>query len=465
LAQASAREDDVGGLTERVAGFVAGFDAKALPERCIEAARVGIADCVGVMMAGCREQTAEIVRSLAATAAGPDAAPEVPSGRPLSAADAALVNGVAGHVLDYDDVGLDGHPSVVLAPAILAEGWTLEASGADAIAAYVAGYEVWAALLELEPGALHERGFHPTAIWGPLAAAAACARLNRLDAAATRNAIAIAASLAGGLVANFGTMTKSLHAGRAAQAGVVAARLAKAGFTGAGDVLEHRTGFLMAHSPSGRPIVAPEVLTLGQDWRLARHGVNVKRYPMCYATHRAIDGLLKLVTKHAVTPGDVGEIRVKIGDTQALILRNHSPKTGLEAKFSMEFALACALVARHVGLRHLTDDFVRRPEMVEAMGRVRTTTTTERMADLPFAPVDEVALVLKSGQELKGTPVRYAKGSWQRPLSEKELQEKFLDCSAGVLGANQALGLFSSLMRLEELPSLRELPLAAVAVH
>jgi 2-methylcitrate dehydratase PrpD len=455
----------VSGLTETVAGFVAGFDAKALPRRCVDAARVGIADCVGVMMAGCREEPAAIVRALAAAATGPDTAPEVPSGRALSSADAALVNGVAGHVLDYDDVALDGHPSVALTPAILAEGWRLDVSGAEAIAAYVAGYEVWAALLELEPGALHERGFHPTAIWGPLAAAAACARLNRLDAEKTRNAIAVAASLAGGLVANFGTMTKSLHAGCAAQAGVIASRLAKAGFTAAPDVLEHRTGFMMAHSPSGKPDVGKRDLELGKTWRLERHGVNVKRYPLCYATHRAIDGLLELVGTHAVAPGDVAEIRVRIGDTQALILRNHAPKTGLEAKFSMEFAMASALVARRVGLEQLTDDFVRRAEVVEAMGRVTTTTTTERMADLPFAPADEVAIVLKSGKELKGEPVRYAKGSWQRPLSEAELQEKFLDCSSGSLGPNQAMALFSSLMRLDELRSLRELPLAAVAVH
>ncbi len=450
------------GLTETVADFVAGFDASTLPARCVDAARVGIADCVAVMLAGHREEPAAIVRSLAAAAAGDDSAPEVPSGRPLSAADAALVNGVAGHVLDYDDVALDGHPSVVLAPAILAEGWRLDTSGAEAIAAYAAGYEVWAALLELEPGALHERGFHPTAIWGPLAAAAACARLNKLDAEKTRNAIAIAASLAGGLVANFGTMTKSLHAGRAAQAGVVAARLAKAGFTGAPDVLEHRTGFMAAHSPSGKPDVEKDDLALGKTWRLERHGVNVKRYPLCYATHRAIDGLIELVGKHGVAAGDVGEIRVRIGDTQALILRNHAPKTGLEAKFSMEFAMASALVARQVGLKQLTDDFVRRPEIVEAMTRVKTSTTTERMADLPFAPADEVAVVLKSGKELKGEPVRYAKGSWQRPLSEAELKEKFLDCSSGALGANQANALFSSLMRLDELRSLRDLPLAAV---
>src|SRR5437588_8251032 len=129
-------------------------------------------------------------------------------------------------------------------------------SDEDALAGDVAGYEVWALLQELEPGALHERGFHPTAIWGTLSAAAACARLNHLNAEETTSAIAIAASLAAGTVANFGTMTKSLHAGRTAQSGVLAARLAKSGFTASPDVLEHRAGFMHSHSESGNPAVA-----------------------------------------------------------------------------------------------------------------------------------------------------------------------------------------------------------------
>src|SRR5207302_209363 len=173
------------------------------------------------------EPAVQLTAALVPTSLANDGAPEIPSGRNLSAGDAALVNGVAAHVLDYDDVAMDGHMSAVLTPAILAEGFALGSSGKEALAAYIAGYEIWALLKELEPGPLHERGFHPTAIWGTLSTAAACARLNRLGPTETSNAIAIAASLASGLVANFGTMTKSLHVGRSAQAGVLAARLAK----------------------------------------------------------------------------------------------------------------------------------------------------------------------------------------------------------------------------------------------
>jgi 2-methylcitrate dehydratase PrpD len=256
----------------------------------------------------------------------------------------------------YDDVALAGHPSAVLVPAILAEGWSLDSSGSDAPAAYVAGYEVWAQIAALEPGHFYERGFHPIAVMGALATAAACARLRKLDSEKTAHAIAIAASLASGLVANFGTMTKSLHVGRAAQAGVIAARLADQGFTASLDVLEHQTGFLRAHSPSGTPDIENGTIDIGKNWRLAEFGIIVKRYPTCYATHRSTDAMLGLVSQHKLEPDDVREIRVHTGVTQKLMLRNSNPQTGLEAKFSMEFAMASALIAGRVSLSELTDE-------------------------------------------------------------------------------------------------------------
>jgi len=449
-------------ITQQSANFVAALKHADLPDRCIEAARIGFVDCVGVMIAGAAEPPVRIVSAMLTTSLQNDAAPEIPSGRNLTASDAALVNGVAAHVLDYDDVALAGHPSAVLVPAILAEGWTLDCSGEEAIAAYVAGYELWAQLAALEPGHLHERGFHPTAVMGTLATAAACAHLRGLDAEKTSHAIAIAASLASGLVANFGTMTKSLHAGRTAQNGVLAAQLAAQGFTASPDALEHRTGFLRAHSPSGTPAVDDGIIDLGANWRLSDLGVNVKRYPTCYATHRSIDAMLGLVRSHALKPADVKEIRVHTGTTQKLMLRNSNPQTGLEAKFSMEFAMAAALVAGRVGLSELSDEFVRRADVSQTVAKVRCTTTDEVMpGDQPFAPDDRVSVVLGSGEVLEHAPVVYAKGSWQRPLTRDELEEKFLDCVTRVYARPDAAALFGQLWRLDELKSIRELRLTA----
>ena len=446
-------------LTEALAQFVPAADFEAIPERCRYGARIGMIDCVGVMIAGASEDASRIVAGLVSASMANDGAPEIPSGRNLAPADAALVNGTAAHALDYDDVGMDGHPSAVLTPAILAEGWSLGASGRDALAAYVAGYEVWALLQELEPGRMHERGFHPTAIWGAPACAAACARLNRLDEVQTANAIAISASLAAGLVANFGTMTKPLHVGRTAQSGILAARLAKAGFTGSPDALEHAAGFMRAHSPSGHPALDSHDWQLGRRWRMSEYGINIKRYPMCYGAHRSIDAMLDLVKDHNLAPDNVGEINVRIGTTQALMLRNHEPKTGLEAKFSLEFAMASSLIARRVGLRELSDDFVLREDVKTVMRKVRTSTTDEKMADMPFAPDDRVSVVLESGDTLKHDPVTRPRGSWQQPLSDAELFEKFLDCAGMGMSEADATRLYERLSAIETLASLRDLPL------
>ena len=433
-------------ITRRSAEFVAGINRADLPDRCVEAAKIGFVDCVGVMIAGAGEEPVRIVSAMAPTVPQNDAAPEIPSGRNLSAADAALVNGVAAHVLDYDDVALAGHPSAVLVPAILAEAWTVDASGEDAIAAYVAGYELWAQLDALEPGHLHDRGFHPTAVLGTLATAAACARLHGLNAEKTGHAIAIGASLAAGLVANFGTMTKSLHAGRTAQSGVLAARLAAQGFTASPDALEHRTGFLRAHSPSGTPRISSPTQRRAQS--------------RPYTTHRSIDAMLGLVQDNRLKPEDVREIRVRTGATQKLMLRNADPKTGLEAKFSMEFAMAAALVAGRVGLSELTDGFVQKPEVSAAVAKVRCSTTDEIMpGDQPFAPDDRVSVVLHSGDVLEYAPVVHAKGSWQKPLTRAELEAKFLDCATRVFEHDHAAALFDQLWQLEDIKSLRELRL------
>lgn len=451
------------GLTRQVGAFVSSIDRDAIPDLAIEGARIGIVDCIGVMIAGAGERAPAIVANLQPDLNTDEGVPLVPSGRRLSSADAALVNGVAAHVLDYDDVALAGHPSTVLAPAILAEGWALRRSGAEILAAYVAGYETWALLDDIEPGAYHDLGFHPTAVLGTLSTAAACARLHRLTSDQATYAVAVGASLASGLVGNFGTMTKSLHAGRAAQSGVLAARLAKAGYTASQDVLEHRSGFMLAHSPSRAPDVTERDYELGKQWRLPIAGIHVKRYPVCYGAHRSIDAMLDLIETHGVRADDIDTIHVQIGDTQRLMLRNYLPQTGLAAKFSIEFALASALLSHRVGVKELTDDYVRRPDVQAMMKRVRCTTTSELIQDWdqPFAPADLVSVVLKSGRELKADPVTHPKGSWQRRMDTRELRAKFIDCADAALGEDGANQLFDQLWAIDALQSVRDLKMFA----
>src|SRR5256886_2030913 len=237
-------------LTQDLGHFVAGVSFERLPPRAADVARTGFADCIATMIAGAGDPAPQLLRK-ALQQPGGDATLYF-SGEKCPAPEAAWINGTAGHALDYDDVAsLRGHPSTVLVPAILAEGEELGASGADMLAAYVAGYETWAELAWRDPGHHHRKGWHPTGIFGPIGAAAACALLRRLDAERATHAMALAASQSSGIMANFGTMTKPFHAGRSAHSGLMSARLAELGFTPPPDALEHPQGVLSAVSPDG----------------------------------------------------------------------------------------------------------------------------------------------------------------------------------------------------------------------
>ena len=423
------------GLTRVLAERIAGIEFSKIPAEAVETVKRGIIDCVGVLFAGREEAVTSIV--LASIPPGDDAT-VLFGPRKARSADAALVNATAAHALDYDDTGLDGHPSVVLVPTVFAEGERLRASGRDLITAYVAGYETWAELVGRDTDKLHAKGWHPTAVFGVVAAAAAASRLARLSPEQTACALGIAASLAGGLVANFGSMTKPYQAGRAAQNGVTAARLAAAGMTASPDAIEHASGFLAAFSPHGK--VRTDA-SLG-EWNILRHGLNVKRYPVCYGIHRAIDAILDL----QVAAADVESVEVRIGRLQARMLRHSAPQTALDAKFSAQFAMACALLRRRVGLAELTDDFVRSDVVQKLMQRVHVRTADEVDPQEPiFAPHDAVSIRLRSGTVVDSKPVSYARGHARNPIGLDELRAKFRDCSRG-----EQDKFFERLLRLEE---------------
>jgi 2-methylcitrate dehydratase PrpD len=377
-------------LTKSLGQFIADLSPNRLPEEAARVAQMGFIDCIGTMIAGRNEDSVRI--------------------------------------LDYDDVALRGHPSTVLVPAILAEAEHLDASGADMITAYVAGYETWAELFRRDTGLLHQKGWHPTGLYGAVGAAAACAKLRKLDAAKSAMAIALGASQSAGLMANFGTMTKPFHAGKAAHAGIMAARLAEAGFTASTDALEHPQGFLHAISPTGTEDRDGDCKA-GTEWAILSQGLGIKKYPTCYCTHRAIDGMLDLMAGNPVKADQVAAVTVSMSDYFATVLRNHRPETGLAAKFSIEFCMASGIVAQRVGLRELTDDFVRRPDIQALMRKVEIVTTTQYDPEMPgAAPQDQVTVRLADGRVIAGEPVARATGHPSRPLTQQQLYDKFADC-------------------------------------
>jgi 2-methylcitrate dehydratase PrpD len=443
-------------LTVGLGKFIAGLRYSDIPKDAIPVIQTGFTDCAGVMIAGAGEPAPQLVRAMLAPAGG-EATLLFGAGR-ASAPEAAWINGTAAHALDFDDVGLRGHPSTVLVPAILAEAEAIGASGVAMMLAYAAGYETWAELVRRESDQHHNKGWHPTGIFGAIGAAAACASLRRLDATQAAHAIALGASQSAGLMSNFGTMTKPFHAGKSAHAGVVSARLAEQGYTAALDTLEHPQGFLAAISPAGK-VDRESAIEAGRAWKLAQTGLSVKKYPLCFCTHRALDGMLDLLQAGPVDPGKVSRVIVSTSPRNATMLRNHTPQTGLEAKFSMEFAMASALIAGRAGLAELTDGFVRRPEVQALMRRVVVKQDAREDPAAPgYAIYDEVTLETEGSARPLGVQVTQVRGSPELPLSREELWTKFQGCvQAGTAGV-PAKDLFDALMSLERLPQARNLP-------
>lgn len=446
------------GLTVWLGRFVSDLRFEALPPGALDVVRAGITDCVATMIAGRSEPVVQLLKQVIASSDGENEATLYFSRERASVANAACINGTAAHALDYDDVALRGHPSAVIAPVILAEGEALSCSGRELVTAYAAGYETWAELVDRERGKHHQKGWHPTGIFGPIAAAAACARLLGLDPERTTHAIGIAASHAGGLMSNFGTMTKPFHAGRAAQSGLLAARLAKAGMTSAPDALEHPQGFLSAVSPAGdfdatAPAQSP------RTWQLVRQGLSIKKYPICFAAHRAVDAILDLRNEHQIASDQVESVVVQLSGLASKLLRNDRPQTGLAAKFSIQFAMASALITGRVGLGQLKDEFVLRPDVQELMTRVSVETNENYDNETPVQSVyDRVDIRLRSGALIAGKPVYRPLGHPTRPLPASALKNKFLECAnASAIDDQSAMRLFDRLQMIATLASVREL--------
>jgi len=442
-------------LTAAYGAFIAKLKYKALPPAVIGIIKQGFTDCIGVMLAGSREPVAVAVERVLRADQPTGPANLYFSPKRTSAPAAAWINGTASHALDYDDVALKGcHPSAVLVPAILAEAQALNRSGRDMLVAYAAGYEVWADLIVRERGNYQRKGWHPTGIFGAIGAAAACASLHRLNPAKAAHALGAAVSEASGVMSNLGSMVKPTHPGKAAASGIYAARFAAAGVAATADALEHTQGFLAALSPAGDFDVDTPPRLPPQQWQLQKQGLSIKQYPVCYRAHRAIDAMLGLLREKAVAAKDVAEIRVSFSNSHLVILKNHSPETAIAAKFSIEFALACALLNQRVGLRDLTDKFVRSAAVRDLMKRVAIDINpVEEAGTSGYAPYDTVQLKLANGTVLDSAQVRHAKGDAQAPLSADELWVKFEDCVAWSKLKLDAKKLFAQLQQLEQLKS------------
>jgi 2-methylcitrate dehydratase PrpD len=423
-------------LTDRISTFVGGVRTADIPQDALDKARLGMTDFIGVALAGSREESSRIIREYDNRMGGVAEATIIAGDRKTSPEMAALVNGTMGHALDYDDMSVSpiAHPSVFLAPAVLAVGESIGASGLEALAAYVVGYEVAGCVAEPMFQSHYVRGWHSTSTFGSLGAAAAVAWLLKLDSRQVRMAIGIAASLACGLRQNFGTMTKPLHAGKAGANGVQAAFLARAGFTADANIIEAPLGFARVMGHDDEVDWAGAGTNLGKTFLIAGPvGLAIKPYPSCGFTHTAIDCALDLRQQGVKAEEIVGiELGTSPFDKQLLI--HHRPRTGLEGKFSLEYCVARALVSGCVRLDSFSGEAVLEPEvqrLIEGMKWVEKFPMPVMGTPEGFG-AKSVTVTARNGKKYDAA-ASVARGMPTNPLGAHEFNAKYRDCASKVL--------------------------------
>jgi 2-methylcitrate dehydratase PrpD len=311
-------------------------------------------------------------------------------------------------------------------PAAFALGERLKCSGKDLMLAYHLGVEVECKIAEAIAPRHYEDGFHSTGTCGPFGSAAASAKLLRLDVSKTLHALGIAGSQSAGLRENFGTMTKPLQAGHAAESGLMSAQLADLGWTAAQQILEAPRGFFRAAGGSFDP--AAIVGKLGAPWCFASPGISIKPYPSGSLSHPAMTEMMRLITAHGIRPAQVRQVDVGANHAMTLALLHHQPQTGLEAKFSMEFCMAILLLQRKAGLAQFSTATVLRPEVQSMMRKVKFFIDPEAEAAGFDKMTSIIKITLEDGSVISGRAI-FGKGSPADPMTFDEAADKFRGCA------------------------------------
>lgn len=456
-------------VTRCIAAFAASLAFDDIPGEVAERGKIHILDSLGLALCGARSSVCSILMdhlSAAGVAEGP--ATVLGTARRMAPRFAALANATAIHADNFDDTnpqvsperngGIHATGPVLAAALAVAEARGM--SGKEMLAAFHAGVEVSCRLNHAIAARHYEDGFHSTGTLNVFGSAVAAGRLLGLDADGLCHVVAAAASRSAGIRRNFGSLVEPLHAGHAAEDGVVAAELAAGGVTGAAEALEGAFGFFQA--VAGGYEAQAIVGRLGAPWAFADPGMWIKPFPNGALTHAAMTGLLDLIRRHDIRPEQVRAVRARTNRRIVNTLIHHDPKDALQAKFSMEFALAILLLRREAGLAVFTDDTVARPEVREMMGRVALDAYDR--AEPGYTNVTTLLEVDLAGGRTLSARADHAKGSTRDPMSADDVTEKFRQCAAHASWPeSQASSVVDTVMRLERLEDLRTLTAALAA--
>ena len=437
-------------ITGRLAEFVSRRQFDDLSPETTIASKQCLLDFLGVTIAASEEPLVRTVKEQLEEEGGHPQATIVAGGKKLSTSQAALINGCASHAHDYDDVhpAMSGHPTVPVAPAVLALAEFQNRSGRDLILALVTGIDAECIVGRYLGPSHYARGFHATGTLGTLGSAAACAKLLGLDAGTTCNALGIAATQAAGLKSMFGSMCKPFHAGKAAANGLLAAQLAARGFDSQQAVLEIEQGFGLTH--------ADQLSESNFDRALAQVSfvptTLFKYHAACYLTHSALEAAGALRSEAKIDPDDIEAVGITVNRGHFSVCNIQEPATGLEAKFSLRFATAMVLSGIDTaGVEQFNDAVTQQPAMVSLRDRISVTAFPEE-----GHPESAVRILLKSGVEYKK--------DWNVGIPETDLDkqqgkltEKFRSLVDPVLGEQRSKQIVSLVSSLEDHQSVEQL--------
>lgn len=434
------------------------LDPESFSGTARETAKVAIADMLGCALAGAPESTTAL--ALAGLAVGNVAGgcSVLGASERLRPLDAALVNGTSGHALDFDDTSksLAGHPTVIIVPAALALAEQQDLTGKDLLDAYIVGVETATRIARGVNFHHYEKGWHPTATLGIFGAAAACGRLLKLDDQALATALSLCVSFASGVKSNFGSQTKPLHAGLAARNGLFAALLASEGFDANPVAFEHPQGFLEVFNGAGNYDAQRMLEGWAAPLDLDGPGISIKKYACVYSVHGAVDAALAIASEHRIEASQIARVTVTMHRRRLLPHVMRKAENPLDAKFSLQYAVARALVDGRVSLEHFEGTAYRDPHVRDAMERIETQAHDDDSNDYGAT----VSVRLRDGTVLeRSVPAPLGRGP-EIPLPLPMLRAKFEDCARRSLDAAQVGPLFDRLVTLEAQPSVRDLAIS-----
>jgi len=430
------------GVTRALVRAVRDIRWEETPNHAREAARQCLLDFLGCAVAGSRQPLAQILLTEIAAREGSSEATLIGRQERCSRSTAALLNGAAGHALDFDDTHMlmGGHPSVPVIPAALAVAETIGANGQSLLEAIIAGIEFECRLGAVIGGEHYAIGFHSTGTLGAFGAAAACAHLLKLEEDGWLRAMGLAGTQAAGLKSAFGTMAKPLHAGRAASNGLLSALAARGGFTSNHEVLEADQGFLATHAgaaPSAQPIDQFAGRFLIRDTLFKYHA-------SCYLTHAPINAATRIRSEHHVDPQAIDDVEVRVARSLLKVCNIQSPTTGLEGKFSLRATTAMALRGEDTSdLGTFNDARVMDPDLVALRDRVRVVSVDK-------TPQTRVRVIVTS----RGRQFEAESDSGQPApdldLQRERLSSKFRALTSSILDRSGAEALARAVLEVEK---------------